>query len=83
MAQGPTIECMPVSECPTFPEKVDFVKKIIDFLFTKHTIRVDGSLLIECEDCKNYEKHLQKLENDVRQHIRLEQQLKLYQEGLE
>ena len=37
----------------------------------------------ECTECQNFENHLQKLEGDVRQHIRLEQQLKLYQDNLE
>lgn len=32
---------------------------------------MDESNIITCVDCQNYENNLQKLENEVRQHIRV------------
>lgn len=43
----------------------------------------DSSNSIECDQCANYEANLQKLENEIRQHIRVQQQLKLYNDSLE
>ena len=56
---------------------------VIDTLLSQKVDDHRNESGIQCSDCQNYETHLQKLENDVRQHIRLEHQLKLYQESLE
>ncbi|KAL4473961.1 hypothetical protein ABPG72_000323 [Tetrahymena utriculariae] len=37
----------------------------------------DNSVEITCKYCKEYEQQLQKLEGDIRQHIRIQQQLKI------
>lgn len=46
----------------------------------KEELRLQASQAADAE-CSSYEGHLQKLEADVRQHIRVEQQLKLFVEN--
>lgn len=55
-------------------DKANLLKYIIEHLVDNQEgskERVDRSGIITCDDCKNYEASLQKLEGEVRQHIRV------------
>ena len=75
------------AEVPTAIERVNLIKSVLAYLLEernnsekqagryeqepKRAEEGENSCIFDCKDCENYEKNLQKLEGEVRNHIRV------------
>ena len=80
LIQRPDLNIEVPSDVPTAIERVNLIKSVIAYLLDASPVckssapknsNSDPDNIFSCGDCETYEKNLQKLEGEVRNHIRV------------